>query len=167
MKVLIISDSHGRDENLRKAIGQEAPIDLLIHAGDWEGEPSRILGEKTEYEIKTVAGNMDWSASLESSQLFPLGKHLVFLTHGHRYGVHYGMRGLLDAAEEYGADVVIFGHIHTPVNEELEGVLLLNPGSIAKPRQGPEKTYMVIEVDDETGEFSSIELKKLRVKGWF
>ena len=38
MKVLVVSDSHGRHDLLRKAIGQEAPIDMLIHAGDVEGD---------------------------------------------------------------------------------------------------------------------------------
>ena len=60
MKVLVISDSHGRHELLRKAIGQEAPIDMLIHAGDVEGDLERILGPKREYEIHAVSGNMDW-----------------------------------------------------------------------------------------------------------
>ena len=60
MKVLVISDSHGRHELLRKAIGQEAPIDMLIHAGDIEGDIDKILGPKREYEVHAVAGNMDW-----------------------------------------------------------------------------------------------------------
>ena len=38
MKVLVVSDSHGHHDLLRKAIGQEAPIDMLIHAGDVEGD---------------------------------------------------------------------------------------------------------------------------------
>ena len=48
MKVLVVSDSHGRHDLLRKAIGQEAPIDMLIHAGDIEGDLERILGPKRE-----------------------------------------------------------------------------------------------------------------------
>ena len=66
MKVLVVSDSHGRHELLRKAIGQEAPIDMLIHAGDVEGDLDRILGPKREYEIYAVAGNMDWGTPEES-----------------------------------------------------------------------------------------------------
>lgn len=59
MKVLVISDSHGRHDLIRKAIGREAPIDMLIHAGDVEGDLERILGPKREYSIRAVAGNMD------------------------------------------------------------------------------------------------------------
>ena len=37
MKVLIVSDTHGKDENLEAAVYKEAPFDLLIHCGDVEG----------------------------------------------------------------------------------------------------------------------------------
>ena len=34
MKVLIVSDTHGQELNLLKAIQKVSPIDLLIHLGD-------------------------------------------------------------------------------------------------------------------------------------
>ena len=37
MKVLIVSDTHKRDENLRAAIRKELPFDIMIHLGDTEG----------------------------------------------------------------------------------------------------------------------------------
>ena len=37
MKVLIVSDTHGKDENLERAVYQEVPFDYLIHCGDVEG----------------------------------------------------------------------------------------------------------------------------------
>lgn len=37
MKVLIVSDTHGRDENLEIAVNREAPFDMLVHCGDVEG----------------------------------------------------------------------------------------------------------------------------------
>ena len=166
MKVLVVSDSHGRNDLLRQAIGQEAPIDLLIHAGDVEGDLKKILGEETEYKIKVVAGNMDRSAEVNASLAFDVGAHRVFLTHGHHYGVHYTASALVDMAKKCKADVAIFGHTHMPVREKEDGVLLLNPGSIAKPRQGPDKTYIVIQVDDKTGEWD-LKFKKLPRQSWF
>ena len=38
--------------------------------------------------------------------------------------------------EEKQADVVVFGHIHVPVNREADGILLINPGSPSRPRNG-------------------------------
>ena len=37
MKVLIVSDTHGQDENLEETVLREAPFDYLIHCGDVEG----------------------------------------------------------------------------------------------------------------------------------
>lgn len=37
MKVLIVSDTHGKEGNLKEAIRREQPIDMLIHCGDVEG----------------------------------------------------------------------------------------------------------------------------------
>ena len=132
MKVLVVSDSHCHHDLLRKAIGQEAPIDMLIHAGDVEGDLNRILGPKREYSIHAVGGNMDWG-DMEDTDVFDMGGHKVFLAHGHRYNVHFTMANLRKAAEECGADVAIFGHTHMPFLEEQNDILILNPGSVAKP----------------------------------
>lgn len=162
MKVMVVSDTHGRNDLLRQAIGQEAPIGLLIHAGDIEGDLDTILGDRREYDIKAVAGNMDWSPAYNAALTFTLGKHKVFLTHGHHFGVHYGMEDLLEAARKCGADRVFYGHTHIAARVEEDGVLILNPGSLSKPRGGADRTYLVFDVDDETGEWSELRLKKLR-----
>lgn len=152
MKILILSDSHGNHDLVRRAIGQEAPIDMLIHAGDVEGDLEQVLGPKRDYEIRVVAGNMDWLPSLDSELCFPVGSHVVYLTHGHRIGVHGGTKRLRERARECGADIAIYGHIHRPVYEtgQEDGVTVINPGSIAKPRQeGWRKSYAVMTVGED------------------
>lgn len=42
MKVLIVSDTHGREQNLAEALEQTGPIDQLIHLGDVEGGAEHI-----------------------------------------------------------------------------------------------------------------------------
>ena len=49
MKILIVSDTHGRLENLERVIEMTKPIDALIHLGDVEGQEDYM---KTEQEIK-------------------------------------------------------------------------------------------------------------------
>ena len=150
MKILIISDSHGRHDLMRRAIGQEAPIDMLIHAGDVEGDLESILGDKREYEIRAVAGNMDWSDSMEDELCFPVCGHRIYLAHGHRHGVHSGTKRLVERAKELGADIAIYGHIHMPDYATEDGVLVINPGSVAKPRQeGWRKSYAVMTIAED------------------
>jgi predicted phosphodiesterase len=50
--------------------------------------------------------------------------------------------------------------------DEENDILLLYPGSVAKPRQaGLKKTYAVIMVDDQTGRMT-VRFKSLRGIGW-
>ena len=35
MKILVVSDTHGHDENLMRVLQREWPIDALIHCGDY------------------------------------------------------------------------------------------------------------------------------------
>lgn len=38
MRVLLVSDSHGRNQNMEKVIRKVSPVDLLIHLGDLAGQ---------------------------------------------------------------------------------------------------------------------------------
>ena len=51
MKVLVVSDTHGRDESLEMAVALEQPFDYLIHCGDVEGREFFIeaLGRMSLY----------------------------------------------------------------------------------------------------------------------
>ena len=42
MKILVVSDTHGHDENLMRVLQREWPIDALIHCGDLEGSEDYI-----------------------------------------------------------------------------------------------------------------------------
>ncbi len=42
MKILIVSDTHGRDTALKHLLEQVKPIDMLVHCGDVEGSEDYI-----------------------------------------------------------------------------------------------------------------------------
>ena len=47
------------------------------------------------------------------------------------------------------ADICIFGHTHRPTLFKKNNVTMMNPGSIAYPRQiGKKPTYGLIEIDE-------------------
>ena len=55
-----------------------------------------------------------------------------------------------DRARGRGADIVMYGHTHRPALTTEEGLVTLNPGSIAYPRQeGRKGSYIVMEIDDK------------------
>ena len=44
--------------------------------------------------------------------------------------------------------IIIFGHIHEPLNEEIEGVWFINPGSTSLNRTLSNGTYAELTIDN-------------------
>lgn len=150
MKVLIVSDTHGREQNLAEALEQTGPIDQLIHLGDVEGGAEHIRELGGDAPAAIIAGNNDFFCDLPNERIFTLGGHRIFMTHGHGYFVHSGTLYLKREARKKGADIVMFGHTHKPYMEEDNELLVLNPGSLSLPRQeGHRPTYIVMEIADD------------------
>ena len=150
MKVLIVSDPHGREQNLAEALEQTGPIDQLIHLGDVEGGAEHIRELAGDAPAAIIAGNNDFFCDLPNERIFTLGGHRIFMTHGHGYFVHSGTLYLKREARKKGADIVMFGHTHKPYMEEDNELLVLNPGSLSLPRQeGHRPTYIVMEIADD------------------
>ena len=150
MKVLIVSDTHGREQNLAEALEQTGPIDQLIHLGDVEGGAEHIRELAGDAPVAIIAGNNDFFCDLPNERIFTLGGHRIFMTHGHGYFVHSGTLYLKREARKKGADIVMFGHTHKPYMEEDNELLVLNPGSLSLPRQeGHRPTYIVMEIADD------------------
>lgn len=150
MKILIVSDTHRKDDNLQRVIQEQAPLDMLIHLGDAEGSEYLIekwINEGCQLEI--VMGNNDFFSSLEREIELELGPHRILLTHGHYYNVSLGVEALYDEAVERGCDIAMFGHTHRPFFETIGDVTILNPGSLSYPRQeGRKPSYAVMELDE-------------------
>ena len=49
MKILIVSDTHRKDDNLKKVIEKTSPLDMLIHLGDAEGSETKWCWETTTF----------------------------------------------------------------------------------------------------------------------
>lgn len=148
MKVLIVSDTHGRDSNLEKAVYQEAPFDYLIHCGDVEGREF-FIEALAECPCCIVSGNNDFFSDLPREDEIVLEGRKFLVTHGHYYGVSIDHYGIADEARSRGCDVALFGHTHKPVIEEKDGILVMNPGSLSYPRQiGRKPSYIVMNISE-------------------
>lgn len=93
MKVLIVSDTHGKDENLERAVYQEVPFDYLIHCGDVEGREI-FIEALAECPCCIVAGNNDFFSDLPREDVVEIEGHRIFVTHGHLYGVSMTTEGV-------------------------------------------------------------------------
>ncbi len=149
MKVLIVSDTHGREDNFIKAIRQLGPFDRVIHCGDVEGQEFE-LRELAGCPMDIVAGNNDYFSMLPREQEFMLGKYRVWLTHGHNYLVYMGNETIMREACGRDIDIVMYGHTHKPVITKGRDVIAINPGSLSLPRQnGHVPSCIVMEIDED------------------
>ena len=149
MRVLIVSDSHGRNDYVKQAMQQTGTFDAFIHLGD-VGADAEELKTFAACPSYIVAGNNDVGSGLPATLTVTLGGKKIFLTHGHRYGGDYDVRrlGLLGTMNHM--DMVMFGHTHYPYLDRSEELMMLNPGSLTYPRQeGRARTFMVMEIHPE------------------
>ncbi len=81
------------------------------------------------------------------------GKKIV-MVHGHKHGVYYSTAGLIEKSGNDKADVLIFGHTHVPI-ENLRGAYMVNPGSIALPREVSKPGFAYIFIQGKNVVYSS------------
>ena len=155
MKILVVSDTHGRDENLETVVYREAPFDMLVHCGDVEGREI-FIEALAEVPCCIVSGNNDFFSDLPREEEIEIAGKKFLVTHGHYYGVSIDETGVMEEARSRNCGGVMFGHTHRPVLEVIDGILAINPGSLSYPRQmGRRPSYVVLETDEDgniTGE---------------
>ena len=132
-RIIAISDTHLENEELPRGLVDLAKsADLLLHAGDFVS-PEAYSALKDLGRLEAVRGNAD------SPQLRFLPDRQVIEVEGVRIGlVHMASHaaGLLGAgmmAREMDVQVLVFGHLHRPLVEKGER-LLICPGSPTFPR---------------------------------
>ncbi|MBQ8305796.1 MAG: metallophosphoesterase [Blautia sp.] len=163
-KILVVSDTHGKNSYMHDAIALEHPFDMLIHCGDVEGNLYSILGPDPGYEFHAVRGNCDYSGYPDRLILTVEDKRIL-VVHGHEHAVRYSNDALFRAASQSSADVILFGHSHMPEIEERYGILAVNPGSLAKPRQQTRRrTYAILTITE--GSFPRADIKELPPSVW-
>jgi len=157
MLLIVFSDSHGNTENMRRAIAAARP-DRAVFLGDGVRDAARVAGEHPELPFLILRGNCDRDdAEHEDRALFTLEGVRFFAAHGHCHGVKYGLDAFANSVFCAGASVGLYGHTHRALCRWLDGLTLLNPGSIgSRDRPG----YALIELKDGKAEYSLAELKE-------
>ena len=147
MKILIVSDTHRKNDNYIKALEKNGPVDMVIHCGDIE-QSEYLIAQAAGGPVQMVVGNNDFFSDLPREKDFRIGRYKVWLTHGHNYCVSMGNEYLKKEAKIRGADIVLYGHTHKPVVDIGDGLIAINPGSLSYPRQeGRRPSYIIMELD--------------------
>lgn len=175
MKWMIASDIHGSAvwcRRLLEAFEQEH-ADRLVLLGDilYHGPrndlpegyaPKEVIAmlNPLKEKILCVRGNCEAEVDqmvldfpvMADYAVLPVGEHLVYFTHGHIYNA-------ANLPPLCAGNVLIHGHTHVPKCECVNGVHVLNPGSVSIPKDGSWHGYMVLEGEEFTW-------KSLGEDGW-
>jgi len=163
MKIVALADTHIKSGSITEAlpvrlielIGQ---ADIVIHAGDFVTRQAydELAGI---CRLEAVHGNMD---EISLKKLLPerkvievCGLNIGFI-HEAALSIH-DTTGARYMAKEMGVDVLVFGHIHKPVIEKSD-LLLLCPGSPTAPRLSePAAIELIIDAGNISGKVLSLE----------
>lgn len=147
--LLVVSDSHGNVKGIEKLRSLVAENNYFVHLGDGVGDIRTI---RDEYPEKTYfcTGNCDFFSSYPTEGVLDVEKISIFYTHGHKYGVKSGLGNLASAAKARGCEIALYGHTHTPMITEIDGVTLINPGAMRLSGANPVYAYIVVHGDKFT-----------------
>lgn len=156
MKILVFSDSHGTVRYMREAVAAQRP-DRVLHLGDVMRDGEELARALPELPIDQVCGNCDGYYAQPEEKVLDLRGHRIFMTHGHLYHVKSGLSLAVRAAQERGAEVLLFGHTHQPLVDRQGPLWIMNPGSIRG--WGP-TTYGVLTLEDGRVDCRIVEIGK-------
>ncbi len=144
MRIGIVGDIHGGYFDLKAAVSAMGKVDHLLFTGDGYRDIQRLREEKPLL-VQGVAGNCDFASEFPADQLIILDGFKIWLTHGHYYGVKSDLTRLAEAGREQGADLVIFGHTHQPLDTLVDDIRLFNPGTLCRERAYRGISYGMVE----------------------
>jgi putative phosphoesterase len=152
-KLLVFSDTHGGATALKTVFSwakKYTPPAGTICAAAFLGDGLSDLQQAANAtgffcDWKVVSGNNDFDYSIPQAAVFDFCENRFFMCHGHRHSLYGGYHTLIAAARNVGANVALFGHSHVPFQKNTDGLLLINPGSVARPRSRIGATFAVIE----------------------
>lgn len=152
MQIAVVSDTHRSIYELNKLHKIIEGTDMLIHLGDNTDDVEEIA-QTYKGKIINVRGNCDFGSFIPAERLEVIEGKRIFITHGHKYNVKYGLTNLKYKAEEVEADIVLFGHTHESLVEYESGIWFLNPGSAALPRDSA-KSIAILKIENNTVDVS-------------
>lgn len=155
MKILVISDTHGKLNKVRDIYDKLKNIDLIIHAGDYISDGEK-LGKEFHVPVIAVKGNCDGGRSSDDFKIAETEYGNILVTHGHMENVKYQLNTLLYKAMEQKCSAVVFGHTHQALIDEADGIHFVNPGSLTQPRDGSDGSYAIIRTTEDSFDASIV-----------
>lgn len=154
MKIVVMSDSHGNVDFVRRVIGiaRNEKADFIIYLGDDSADVKDFNAANViivpgvyerEYQDKTIT-------DMKNRIVKGMGELHVLISHtrtSHANDIPEDMKPE-ELVAKRAVDVVLFGHTHLYSVEIEDGILFVNPGHLkAEDKKGRPATYAVLYIE--------------------
>ncbi len=150
MKVVVFSDAHGNKIIVERIISFNPDADFFVSLGDSE-LPLDFL---VDLDIIPIKGNYPRDAGFVYESVLEIANKKLLLVHGHKFKVQKSLMKLLRRAMDLDVDIVLYGHTHIAKVDRAGELYLFNPGSIKNPRSKLVPSYLILEITDESIEYT-------------
>lgn len=162
MLIVVISDSHGRNEVFSQLREMYPSASAYIHCGDSECPSSELDG------FVSIKGNNDLHYDYPKQIILNLDGIRCLLIHGHQYPMYSMVEKLINKAQEEACKLVFYGHTHTFKVTRYDDITLVNPGSIHYNRDGSEPSYALVTIENGVIEVERKALpREHKTRKWF
>jgi hypothetical protein len=175
MRIALVSDTHGDPAAWARAMDFLGEVDMICHSGDvlYHGifnpivptyEPLKLASALNDIRVPMIHARGNCDSEVDQLALDnPILSDIAFASvEGIRILVTHGHRNtdaeLVEMARKAGVQLVQRGHTHVPQILTEGGVTLLNPGSVALPKQEGEAPTAAV-LDTGTGELTIFDLE--------
>jgi putative phosphoesterase len=149
MKILVISDTHGDIENVKKILANNDECEMVIHLGDYFRDALKLQELFPNFSYEYVYGNSDFMiGDIPIEKIIEVEGVKIFITHGHKYSVKWDFEKLYRKAENENVQALLFGHTHEAVFENKGNYFILNPGSTCDAKGMESESYAILEINN-------------------
>ncbi|URM53216.1 metallophosphoesterase family protein [Mycoplasma sp. SG1] len=147
IRILLVSDNHGDRSMIKKVLQEEPHCSVKVHCGDSMMSYEAIKKDFTY----CVRGNNDIDLKFPEFEIFKIYNWNIIVVHGDiiTYKRSNHQEAYAKFAKQYNCNVLLHGHIHQLFDQEVDGVRIISPGSLAYPRSLVGKSYMVLELSKD------------------
>ncbi len=143
IEVIILSDNHGKVKVMDQIREAYPNADAYLHCGDNE------LRNSDMEPYHAVTGNNDYFYTYPEQLVVDVKGHRFFITHSHT--LRYGKRieDLVMLAKKNQCEFACYGHTHIFDDQIVDGIHIINPGSLYYNRDGSQPSFARLTIDDE------------------
>jgi putative phosphoesterase len=131
------------DSRKNNRLAEALPPVIALVRGNGDGEWHSDANAGRNWQTADITP-VTFRIGIRRWLLFRAAGKNVFMAHGHTHGIDGGIEMLANAGAIMDADMLFFGHTHRPFMRKSDATLILNPGSISRPRGGFPPSFAIV-----------------------